>query len=45
VAAEHDALSGLVVGGRGMDLAELGRVLASLTERHTLRMQALGLHP
>ncbi len=44
VAVDHDALAALIVGGHGMDLAELGRVLASLTERHTLRMQALGLH-
>lgn len=46
VAAERDALTNLIVGGvdrPGADLAELGRMLASLTENHTRRMSALGL--
>jgi hypothetical protein len=36
----------LIVGGvdrPGADLAELGRMLARLTENHTRRMSALGL--
>jgi hypothetical protein len=46
VAAERDALSSLLVGspGRaGADLAEIGRMFARLTEKHTQRMAALGL--
>ncbi len=46
VAAERDALSSLLVGGvdrPGADLAEMGRMLARLTENHTRRMSALGL--
>ena len=46
VAAERDALSSLLVGGvdrPGADLAEIGRMLARLTENHTKRMAALGL--
>ena len=46
VAAERDALSTLLVGGvdrPGADLAEMGRMLARLTENHTRRMGALGL--
>lgn len=46
VAAERDALSTLLVGGvdrPGADLAEMGRMLARLTENHTRRMSALGL--
>lgn len=46
VAAERDALSALLVGGvdrPGTDLAEMGRMLARLTENHTRRMTALGL--
>ena len=46
VAAERDALSMLLVGGvdrPGADLADLGRMLAKLTENHTRRMSALGL--
>lgn len=46
VAAERDALSALLVGGvdrPGADLAEIGRMLARLTENHTRRMAALGL--
>ena len=41
VAAERDALAGLLVGGvahRGADLAEVGRMFARLTENHTRRM-------
>lgn len=46
VAAQRDALSGLLVGGvdrPGADLAEIGRMLARLTDAHTGRMQSLGL--
>lgn len=46
VAAERDALSSLLVGGvdrPGADLAEIGRMLARMTENHTRRMSALGL--
>ena len=46
VAAERDALSTLLVGGvdrPGTDLAEIGRMLARLTENHARRMAALGL--
>jgi hypothetical protein len=46
VAAERDALSTLLVGGvdrPGMDLAEIARMFARLTERHTARMATLGL--
>lgn len=46
VAAERDALSTLLVGGvdrPGADLAEIGRMLARLTDNHTRRMAALGL--
>lgn len=46
VAAERDALSTLLVGGvdrPGTDLAEIGRMLARLTESHSRRMAALGL--
>jgi len=46
VAAERDALSMLLVGGThrpGVDLAEIGRMLARLTENHSRRMQDLGL--
>jgi hypothetical protein len=47
VAAERDALAGLLAGGvdrPGMDLAALGRLFSRLTENHTQRMEALGLH-
>jgi hypothetical protein len=46
VAAERDALSSLLVGGidrPGADLAQIGRMLAQLTENHTKRMSQLGL--
>ena len=46
VAVERDALASILVGapGRpGADLAELGRMLARLTDEHTHRMQRLGL--
>ena len=46
VAADRDALSALLVGGAdrpGVDLAEIGRMLARLTDNHTRRMQELGL--
>jgi len=47
VAAERDALAGLLAGGvdhPGMDLAGIGRLFTRLTENHTKRMEALGLH-
>jgi hypothetical protein len=47
VAAERDALSALIAGGvdrPGMDLAAIGRLFNRLTENHTKRMEALGLH-
>jgi len=46
VAAERDALSTLLVGGidrPGVDLAQIGRMLAKLTENHTKRMTHMGL--
>lgn len=46
VAAERDALSSLLVGGvdrPGADLAEIGRMLARLTENHSRRMAEMGL--
>ena len=46
VAAERDALAGLLAGGAGdggMDLVELGRMFTRITEQHTKRMAALGL--
>ncbi len=46
VAADRDALSTLLVGGvdrPGTDLAEIGRMLARLTDSHSKRMAALGL--
>jgi hypothetical protein len=46
VAAERDSLAALIVGGvgrPGVDLAEVGRMFAELTEQHTRRMAALGL--
>ena len=48
VAAERDAMSALLVGGvdrPGADLAEIGRMFARLTERHTRRMAQLRLSP
>lgn len=42
VAVDRDALARLIVGGTG-DLAEVGALLARLTQRHTERMQSLGL--
>ena len=47
VAAERDALAGLLAGGvdrPGMDLAAIGRLFNRLTENHTNRMEKLGLH-
>jgi tRNA-(MS[2]IO[6]A)-hydroxylase (MiaE)-like len=46
VAAERDALSALIIGGvdrPGADLAEIGRMLARLTDSHSKRMSDLGL--
>lgn len=42
VAVDHDALARLIVGGRG-DLADVGRLLARLTDGHSQRMASLGL--
>ena len=47
VAAERDELTGLIAGGvdrPSMDLAAIGRLFNRLTENHTARMEALGLH-
>jgi tRNA-(MS[2]IO[6]A)-hydroxylase (MiaE)-like len=46
VAAERDALSTLIIGGvdrPGADLAEIGRMLARLTDSHSKRMSDIGL--
>ena len=47
IAVERDALAGLIVGGGpaggGLDLAELGRLFARLTDAHVARMQRMGL--
>jgi hypothetical protein len=46
VAAERDALAALIIGGvdrPGADLAEIGRMLARLTDSHSRRMADLGL--
>jgi hypothetical protein len=46
VAAERESLAALLIGGvdrPGADLAEVGRMFARLTDRHTLRMERLGL--
>jgi hypothetical protein len=46
VAAERDVLATVLVGSEtrdGADLAEIGRMFARLTEKHTHRMAALGL--
>jgi hypothetical protein len=45
VAAERESLTRLIVGpdDAASDLAEIGRMLARLTENHTQRMAALGL--
>ncbi|MGI8682183.1 MAG: ferritin-like fold-containing protein [Mycobacteriales bacterium] len=42
VAVDRDALARLIVGGRE-DLAEVGRLLARLTDAHAQRMASLGL--
>ena len=46
VAAERDTLAVLIIGGvdrPGADLAEIGRMLARLTDNHSRRMADLGL--
>lgn len=47
VAAEHDGLTAVLVGGvdrgTGMDLAAIGRMFARMTENHAARMAELGL--
>lgn len=42
VAAERDALARLIVGGAG-DLVAVGQLLERLTQRHSERMESLGL--
>jgi tRNA-(MS[2]IO[6]A)-hydroxylase (MiaE)-like len=42
VAAERDALTQLIVGGTG-GLAEIGRLITRITDRHMARMVAIGL--
>jgi hypothetical protein len=44
VAVDRDALARMIVGGIG-DLAAIGELLARLTQRHSERMEALGLTP
>lgn len=44
VAVDRDALARLIVGGVG-DLAAVGELLARLTQRHSERMESLGLQP
>jgi tRNA-(MS[2]IO[6]A)-hydroxylase (MiaE)-like len=43
VAVDRDYLARLIVGGVG-DLAAVGELLARLTQRHSERMETLGLH-
>jgi ferritin-like protein len=43
VAAEREALAGLLAGGEVTQLGEIGRMFAQLTDAHTRRMAALGL--
>ena len=46
VAAEHDALAGLLIGGPGrpgVDLAQIAEVFNKLTTEHSRRMASLGL--
>jgi tRNA-(MS[2]IO[6]A)-hydroxylase (MiaE)-like len=43
VAVDRDELTRLIVGGVG-DLAKVGELLARLTQRHSERMEKLGLH-
>jgi hypothetical protein len=44
VAVDRDALARLIVGGVG-DLTAVGELLARLTQRHSERMESLGLTP
>ncbi|HWB68075.1 MAG TPA: ferritin-like fold-containing protein [Mycobacteriales bacterium] len=43
VAVDRDTLARLIVGGVG-DLVAVGELLARLTQRHSERMESLGLH-
>jgi ferritin-like protein len=43
VAAEREALAGLLAGGEISQLGEIGRMFAQLTDAHARRMAALGL--
>jgi tRNA-(MS[2]IO[6]A)-hydroxylase (MiaE)-like len=43
IAVDRDELARLIVGGVG-DLAAVGELLARLTQRHSERMERLGLH-
>jgi hypothetical protein len=42
IAVDRDALARLIVGGVG-DLAAVGELLARLTQKHSDRMDSLGL--
>lgn len=44
IAVDRDELARLIVGGIG-DLTAVGELLARLTQRHSQRMEALGLRP
>jgi hypothetical protein len=44
VAVDRDALARMIVGGIG-DLTAIGELLARLTQRHSERMEQLGLTP
>jgi tRNA-(MS[2]IO[6]A)-hydroxylase MiaE-like protein len=43
VAAEREALAGLLAGGEVTQLGEIGRMFAEMTDAHARRMAALGL--
>jgi len=43
IAAEHEALAGLLAGGEVTQLGEIGRMFAQLTDAHARRMVTLGL--
>jgi ferritin-like protein len=43
VAAEHEPLARLLVGGAASQLGDVGRMFAQLTDAHADRMKALGL--
>lgn len=45
VAAERDALLGLLTGASGLNLAGFGAIFSKMTTLHKARMEALGLAP